>query len=163
MAGALEHAGRSATVYHLTVAGLHNYHVVTNTGAPVLVHNNGCEDTGGQLNDAMYASRREAFRAAKRDAGIPMSEQPARVQRDEKLDDLFGRTILGRDHLPIYPRQYHFTGPGHDPVVILDHGAGHQYGAPGGVGDRGPHFNVREPGERHKSFHGTRPHYMWEE
>ncbi|WP_353962056.1 HNH/endonuclease VII fold putative polymorphic toxin [Actinomyces israelii] len=42
----------------------------------------------------------------------------------------------------IWTREYHFTDPSHDHIVIQDHAAGHAFGE-GGKGDQGPHFNVR--------------------
>ena len=48
-------------------------------------------------------------------------------------------------------------------VVIQEHSRGHNYG---GVGDQGPHFNVREfeyndSGNRNMTFPGTKEHYGW--
>ncbi|WP_423753834.1 HNH/endonuclease VII fold putative polymorphic toxin [Actinomyces israelii] len=42
----------------------------------------------------------------------------------------------------MWTREYHFTDPSHDHIVIQDHAAGHAFGE-GGKGDQGPHFNVR--------------------
>ncbi len=58
-------------------------------------------------------------------------------------------------------KEYHFTRPDGTKVVIQDHAAGHTFGQ-GGVGDQGPHFNVR-PTEKPRTgdVPGTRSHYPW--
>ncbi|WP_183086061.1 Hint domain-containing protein [Propionibacterium australiense] len=52
----IQATGRTQTVHNLAIAGLHNYHVATNTGQAILVHNNqdpitgengACEALGG--------------------------------------------------------------------------------------------------------------------
>ncbi len=52
---------------------------------------------------AAHISRRGALRSAKRDAGIPMSQQPSEVRHVE-MTDQFGRKIIGRDGKPVRTR-----------------------------------------------------------
>ncbi|WP_407945308.1 HNH/endonuclease VII fold putative polymorphic toxin [Paraburkholderia antibiotica] len=42
----------------------------------------------------------------------------------------------------VLTREYQYTRSDGTVVVIQDHGAGHDFGE-GGVGNQGPHFNVR--------------------
>jgi hypothetical protein len=56
-------------------------------------------------------------------------------------------------------REYVFTRPDNSQVIIQDHSAGHRFGQ-GGVGDQGPHFNVRPPeNTRTGRVPGTSEHY----
>ena len=109
--------------------------------------------------NAQFKSRNEAFRAAKRDAGVPTSQQPSKVEL-VLLTDRNGRSILGADHLPIKTREYTFTQPNGESIVIQDHSPGHIYGSPGTPGNQGPHINVR-PGSdtRNGTVPGTLEHY----
>ena len=176
--------GRTTTVHNLTVRSTHNYHVLTTpttshadttgpdtdrttTPTPVLVHNNGdaCGLDGGAverpkgdglLPDKEFPSRHAAYRDAKRDAGVPMSEQPSRV-RSVKMSDSGDHAILDDDGCVIMTTESHFTGPGHKPVVIQNHAAGHVF-PDGGV--EGPHYNVRPPNQlRTGKVRGTSGHY----
>ena len=59
-------------------------------------------------------------------------------------------------------REYLFTREDGTQIVIQDHRAGHQFGE-GGVGDQGPHFNVRPADEtRNGTVPGTATHYPFE-
>jgi len=103
--------------------------------------------------------RSGALNDAKRDLGIPRSQHPDSVER-VPLTDRNGRQILDpTTHQPIVTREYTYTRPDGTKVVVQDHGAGHQFGE-GGVGDQGPHFNVRPP-ENTRTGHvpGTKDHY----
>jgi uncharacterized protein RhaS with RHS repeats len=85
------------------------------------------------------ASRRAAFRDAKRDAGIPNYQHPDGV-RKVPMTDSSGRAVLGPDGKPIMTREYDFTRSDGSRIIIQDHAAGHTRG------DVGPHFNrVRPP------------------
>ena len=115
-----------------------------------------------------WCSRNTAFKKAKRDAGIPRGQHPDRVfdprtgkmgqSRSVPMTDKNRNPINGSDGKPIMTREYEFTRSDGKRVVIQDHGAGHKY--PGGVGDQGPHLNVR-PIEnlRTGKFPGTSEHY----
>jgi hypothetical protein len=79
------------------------------------------------------------------------------------MTDSNGHAVLDDNYKPIRTRQYHYT-VNNDEIVIQDHSAGHQFGD-GGVGDQGPHFNVR-PGSspeelRNGIFPGTEAHYNY--
>ena len=119
----------------------------------------------------MNCSRNGAFNEAKRDAGIPKGQHPDVVvdprtgqqgqSRRVPMTDSNGKAILGPDGKPIMTREYEFTKPDGMKIIIQDHGAGHKY--PGGVGDQGPHLNVRPiDNPRTGKVPGTQPHYPFE-
>jgi hypothetical protein len=102
--------------------------------------------------------RHGAFRQAKRDAGIPSHQHPDRVEA-VPLEDRFRNRIRDDRGNDISTREYHFSPPGKEPVIIQEHTAGHRFGQ-GGVGDQGPHFNVRPAAKpRTGSVSGTQEHY----
>ncbi|WP_240152536.1 HNH/endonuclease VII fold putative polymorphic toxin, partial [Erwinia amylovora] len=117
---------------------------------------------------AGFNSRKEAFRAAKRDAGIPMTQQPDRIfnpktgfhgdHRNVRMTDSNNNPILDKSGNQIWTREYQFTKSDGNKIVIQDHSAGHSY--PGGIGNQGRHLNVR-PIEniRTGSVLGTFDHY----
>jgi len=118
--------------------------------------------------NAQFGSRKEALRAAKRDAGIPMTQYPDRIfnpktgfhgdHRNVRMTDSKNNPILDNNGNQIWTREYQFTRPDGTKIVIQDHSAGHSY--PGGIGNQGPHLNVR-PIEniRTGSVPGTFDHY----
>jgi len=114
--------------------------------------------------NAEFNSRKEALRAAKRDAGIPMTQQPSAVNKIP-LTDRSGRQLMDVKHNPISTREYHYTRSDGSKIVIQEHSAGHIYGPPGTLGNQGPHFNPREPdpitghGSRNMSYPGLPEHY----
>ncbi|WP_420909309.1 Imm50 family immunity protein [Enterobacter sichuanensis] len=71
-----------------------------------------------------------------------MSQQPSKVEL-VPLTDRNGKSILGDDHLPIKTREYTFSRPDGESIVIQDYSPGHIYGPPGTPGNQGPHLNVR--------------------
>ncbi|WP_241831213.1 HNH/endonuclease VII fold putative polymorphic toxin [Salinivibrio kushneri] len=85
-------------------------------------------------------SRKEAFRQAKRDAGVPMSQRPTEIDQPE-LRDGNKAIIIGEDGLPIKTRQYKFVNNKGETVFIQEHSLGHAKSSPR-HGDA-PHFNVR--------------------
>ncbi|WP_332405598.1 HNH/endonuclease VII fold putative polymorphic toxin, partial [Vibrio metschnikovii] len=114
-------------------------------------------------------SRKGAFKQAKRDAGIPFSQNPDKVFNEKtgfmsqynqvKMTDSSGSPILGENGKPIWTREYQFTRGDGSKVVIQDHSAGHYYGE-NGIGDQGAHFNVRPiENTRTGKVAGTLPHY----
>lgn len=138
-----------ATTYNLNVNGHHTYFV---GDAAVWVHNTGtCRPRG----------RSGALKEAKRDLGIPRSQHPDATKR-VKMTSRDGSSVLGPDGKPIMTREYTYKRPDGSKVVVQDHSAGHQFGE-GGVGDQGPHFNVR-PAEntRTGAVPGTQGHYGFE-
>ncbi|WP_345830371.1 RHS repeat-associated core domain-containing protein [Erwinia sp. HDF1-3R] len=118
--------------------------------------------------NSQFNSRKEAFRAAKRDAGIPMTQQPDRIfnpktgfhgdHRNVRMTDSHNNPILDKNGNQIWTREYQFTKTDGNKIVIQDHSAGHSY--PGGIGNQGRHLNVR-PIEniRTGSVPGTLDHY----
>lgn len=102
--------------------------------------------------------RHGAFKAAKRDAEIPKKQHPDRVYKED-MTDRNGKRILDEDGKPVSTRNYQYSRPGKDPVVIQDHGAGHQF-KDGNPGNQGPHFNVRPiDNTRTGTVDGTKAHY----
>jgi hypothetical protein len=72
-----------------------------------------------------------------------------------------GSSVLGPDGKPIMTREYTYSRQDGSKAVIQDHSAGHKFGE-GGVGDQGPHFNVRPPeNTRTGTIPGTREHYKF--
>ncbi|MFJ3822033.1 HNH/endonuclease VII fold putative polymorphic toxin [Streptomyces nodosus] len=141
-------------MYNLTVADLHTYYVLAGE-TPVLVHNSNCVPSTRVL-----PSRNAAFRSAKRDLGIPNGQQPDEL-RMTPMTDRSGRQIMNPDGTPVMTREYVFTRGGGDRVIIQDHSAGHYYGE-GGVGDQGPHLNVRPfENARTGKVPGTAQHYEY--
>ncbi|MDD9951069.1 MAG: HNH/endonuclease VII fold putative polymorphic toxin [Zetaproteobacteria bacterium] len=112
-----------------------------------------------------YQSKSDAFGAAKRDLGIPKGQQPD-VVKSLDLQDKWGNKVLDCNGRVINTREYHYTRADGSKVVIQEHSAGHKFGQ-GGVGDQGPHYNVRpyDPntgnGSRNGSVAGTKDHYSY--
>ena len=100
---------------------------------------------------ALFKSRNEAFRAAKRDTGIPMNQQPDRIfnpktgfygdHRNVPMTDSRKNPIIDSNGNQVWTREYQFTKTDESKIVIQDHSAGHSY--PNGIGDQGRHLNIR--------------------
>ncbi|WGZ96377.1 MAG: polymorphic toxin-type HINT domain-containing protein [Candidatus Thiothrix putei] len=132
-------------MYNLEVADFHTYAV---SDQELWVHNTCKLGRSGALN------------SAKSDLGIPRMQHPDGVKR-VPMTDSNRKAIIGSNGKPIMTREYTYTRPDGSKVVIQDHSAGHQFGQ-GGVGDQGPHFNVRPPeNTRTGSVPGTQDHYSW--
>ncbi|NUU69217.1 type IV secretion protein Rhs, partial [Enterobacteriaceae bacterium BIT-l23] len=102
-------------------------------------------------------SRRDAFRQAKRDAGIPMRQQPSAITRPDLLDGS-GKKILDDKGLPVKTRQYEFTDENGKTVFIQEHSLGHAKATIGHGFE--PHFNIRPPENINTgSVPGTHGHY----
>jgi hypothetical protein len=124
----------------------------------VLYELQGGEEGGGAALTT-EPGRGGAFAQAKRDAGIPVSQQPDSVSRVE-MTDPNGKVVLGENGKPIMTREYLFTRADGSKVIIQDHSAGHDFGRPDGRGNQGPHFNVRPADRpRHGEVPGTKGHY----
>lgn len=105
-------------------------------------------------------SRRDAFRSARRDAGIPIGQHPFMIET-ATMRTRGGDAILNSDGLPIDTREYYYRRGDRSVVVIQEHSAGHQFGQ-GGVGDQGPNFNARPlENTRTGKVPGTDEHYSW--
>jgi RHS repeat-associated protein len=102
-------------------------------------------------------SRRDAFRQAKRDAGIPVAQQPNRIYKEPLLDGSKNK-IVDKDGKLIETRNYEFTNIKGETIVIQEHSLGHPKATPGHGAD--PHFNVR-PISNTQTGHveGTHGHY----
>ncbi|MEU5788768.1 HNH/endonuclease VII fold putative polymorphic toxin [Micromonospora purpureochromogenes] len=143
------------TMRDLTVSDVHTYYVIAGK-TPVLVHN--CGD--GVPSHKNLPSRNAAFREAKRDLGIPMSQQPLEIQ-SVPMTNRDGMQIMNGQGRPVMTREYIFVRGGGERVVIQDHSFGHQFGE-GGVGDQGRHLNVRPwSNTRTGKVPGTAQHYEY--
>ena len=116
-----------------------------------------------------FNSRNEALRVAKRDAGIPMNQHPdvvfstknQRMQQfnQEMMTGKHGNPVLNSSKKTIWTRVYQYTRSDGSKVIIQDHSAGHDFGE-GGIGNQGPHINVRPiDNTRAGSVPGTLDHY----
>ena len=85
-------------------------------------------------------SRRDSLRQAKRDAGVPVTQHPEQVSRDN-LRDGNGSKILQENGHPVTTRQYHYTSTEGNPVIIQEHSLGHDIATHGH--GKEAHFNVR--------------------
>jgi len=104
---------------------------------------------------AVVVSRNEAFNEAKRDAGIPTTQSPDRVEH-VPMTDRSGRVVQDSRGNVVLTREYHFTNSRGESIIIQDHGFGHpDFGL-------GPHFNVRPASNpRTGSVQGTQGHYQF--
>jgi hypothetical protein len=102
-------------------------------------------------------SRRDAFRQAKRDAGIPKSQQPSRVFKEPLLDGN-GNKMFDSNGKMIETRNYEYTRPNKEPITIQEHSLGHTKATPNHGAE--PHFNVRPNSNTNTgSVPGTHGHY----
>uniref|UniRef100_UPI003BA2F89F RHS repeat-associated core domain-containing protein n=1 Tax=Pseudomonas yamanorum TaxID=515393 RepID=UPI003BA2F89F len=119
-------------------------------------------------------SRKGAFRQAKRDAKIPMSQEPDMITNPRtgavkqyeivKMTDINGKNILNDAGKPIYTRVYKYTMTDGSAVLIQDHSAGHRFGSKNGAGDQGAHFNLRPIEKpRNGKVPGANEHYSFKE
>ncbi|SHF25206.1 HNH/Endo VII superfamily nuclease toxins [Vibrio gazogenes DSM 21264] len=106
-------------------------------------------------------SRKDALRQAKRDAGVPMSQQP-KVEHVDLLNG-YGEKVLDKNGLPVRAREYHYTNMNGEHVVIQEHSLGHTKVTP--LHGLEPHFNVRQVDQHTgevlntSNFPGTHGHY----
>ena len=111
-------------------------------------------------SDARVPGRHGAFRQAKRDAGIPSHQHPEKITKTA-MTDRWNNKIFDEHGKEIYTREYEFSRPGQKSVIIQEHSAGHKYGQ-GGIGDQGPHFNIRPVDKvRTGKVAGTKEHYSF--
>ncbi|WP_082079617.1 RHS repeat-associated core domain-containing protein [Cupriavidus basilensis] len=158
--------------YHDAETGLHyNRHRYYDPGTGRFISKDPIGLAGG-INVYQYASnpvewvdplgltgRNCAFRKAKRDARIPMSQQPDSINRVPMTNN--GCPVM-HGNKRVVTREYKFTRSDGSVVVIQDHGAGHSFGE-GGIGDQAAHFNVRPiANTRTGSVDGTQAHYPFE-
>ncbi|MEX5630888.1 RHS repeat-associated core domain-containing protein, partial [Pseudomonas marginalis] len=117
-------------------------------------------------------SRNGAFRQAKRDAQIPMSQSPdvmthpetgrTTQYKIENMTDLNDKKILDATGHPIETRVYQFTRADGSQILIQDHSAGHKFGRADGVGDQTTHFNLRPIEQpRNGRVIGAEAHYFF--
>ncbi|MFK3795297.1 RHS repeat-associated core domain-containing protein [Pseudomonas sp. NPDC088444] len=102
------------------------------------------------------ASRRDAFRQARLDAGVPLSQQPYAVSKPY-LEDGYGGYVY-KDYKKIQTRSYHFMTNDGKKLIIQDHSYGHVKAMPKHGAE--PHFNVRPIDKpQNGSVEGTYGHY----
>lgn len=104
-------------------------------------------------------SRKGAFKKAKRDAGISVSQQPYDVKYEPMRSAEYegGHIIKDDNGNIIMTREYYFKNNSGETIVIQDHSAGHEKGG------QGSHFNIRpEYNTRTGHVPGTQDHYPFE-
>lgn len=111
--------------------------------------------------DKYHETRRAAFRAAKRDNRVPVSQQPEEVvrQNDEKWDE-YG---LNREKNRALYRFVMYllnllTGSSDRKEIHIREDTDYSYGAVGGLGDQDEHFNSGEVNEEREKL--RRHHYF---
>lgn len=111
--------------------------------------------------DKYYKTRRAAFRAAKRDNGVPVSQQPMEVIRpnDEKWDEYGLDRNKNRSlyRFIVYLLNM-LTGFSERKEVRIREDADYSYGSDYGVGDQDDHFNSGAVNERRTKL--KRHHYF---
>ncbi len=126
---------KSDVVYNLTIEGVHTYYVEV-SDEWVLVHNDGCRPPN--LSPA-GSGRSGAFNQAKRDSGVPTSQQPVEVTPNKTRQ---GNPQPGR----IYKFEVPSPGGGKPrEVIIRDDAGGHSFGV-NNPQNRGRHFNAGDNG-----------------
>ena len=101
-------------------------------------------------------SRREAFRQAKRDADIPLTQNPSALTRPNLLDENKRPIIKGGS--PLETRQYEYRNNRGEVVLIQEHSLGHKKATQGHGAE--PHFNVRPAADEWTGhLPGTHGHY----
>ena len=102
-------------------------------------------------------SRRDAFRQAKRDAGIPMGQQPKKVYYTDLMDG-HGKPVMGKNNNPIQTRNYEFADNNSETITFQEHSLGHIKSNPGDPASK-PHFNIRDSNLGTGHVDGTHGHY----
>lgn len=89
---------------------------------------------------------------------MPRGQQPESKDK-VRMTDRNGKAVLDKNGKPVVTRETTHTYTKGEKIVIQDHSAGHQFGK-GGIGDRGPHLNVR-PADNTRSgqVSGTKEYY----
>ncbi len=114
--------GRAETVHNLTIAGLHNYHVVTDTGQAILVHNqtvNGCGPEEWAANRAaeLQSQVPEASRGR-----VTMGAGVVETVEGEQIHVIATSEPRGylRKGVTANPDEVVATGDGHAETTIID-------------------------------------------
>ena len=141
--------GEVADTFNFEVQGFHTYFV----GESSLWVHNACPGARPPSFTPEGAGRSGAFRQAKRDAGIPMGQQPARVLPNL---DRNGRVVRNPDGTPQRGRIYEYeirdaSGRLLRTIRILEHAEGHRF-PDNPTQDRGPHFNGPDPDNNHYDY-----------
>ena len=103
-------------------------------------------------------SRRDAFRQAKRDAGIPLSHSPYLTLKT-KLKDGYGDYHYSEGRI-VYTRDYYFLNIKGERLIIQDHSHGHSKAMP--LRGAEAHFNVRPIiNPTTGNFKGAHGHYNY--
>jgi hypothetical protein len=114
--------------------------------------------TPGKKTSYQAINRKDAFKQARQDAGIPASQLPYDVKKPF-LDNGYGEYIVKKGHI-VTTREYYFVNSKGERVIIQDHSYEHLKAEP----HRGaePHLNVR-PLSNPRTGHlkGTHGHYNY--
>ncbi|MEQ7922637.1 RHS repeat-associated core domain-containing protein [Xanthomonas sp. WHRI 1810A] len=114
----------------------------------------------GKKTSYQGTSRRDAFRQARLDAGIPASQIPKAIVK-QKLEDGYGDYVYKKNWEIVQTRDYHFVSNKGSTVIIQEHNYGHIKAEP--LRGAEPHFNVRPSDNmRTGSIEGTHGHYNFD-
>ncbi len=101
-------------------------------------------------------SRRDAFRQAKRDAEIPINQQPKRIFYEDLIEN--GKRVLDSNGNPIQTRNYYYINKNGEEIIIQEHSLGHRIAKLKNGGE--PHFNIRPSNNiRNGHLYKTHGHY----
>jgi hypothetical protein len=116
----------------------------------------------GEIKDVVgrYGGRGGAFNQAKRDAGIPVSQQPYKTEKVNLIDSKTKEPVMNhKTNQPVQVNEYHYINKDGKEIVIQDHAKGHDFGQ-GGIGNQDSHFNVRPINNTQTGkVPNTKPHY----
>ncbi len=101
-------------------------------------------------------SRKAALRQAKRDAGIPMGQQPKKVYHTDLMNG--NKSVKDENGVPIQTRNYEFTNSKGETITIQEHSLGHKKANSNDPAAK-PHFNVRDSNLETGSVDNTHGHY----
>lgn len=152
----IEYLDTPIAVYNFKVEDFHTYFVGY---SGVLVHNASCGTTTTSDSTEELPGRSGALNQAKRDADIPRTAQPTKVEHVPMTEPEYagGHVLKDDSGNVIYTREYHYMNQSGEEIVIQEHSAPH-------IGSQGPHFNVRPANNTRKgTVSGTKEHYPFKE
>ena len=111
--------------------------------------------------DQTFSTKKAARRKALRDAGIPNSQTPEKVE-DVPVTDSDGKVVLDEDGRVVMGKEETYTTNGRDRVVLQDHPKGHHYNRGDQSNNDRPHFHVRpSTNTRTGKLPGVSGHYFY--
>ncbi|GEM_PF-5709413 len=111
---------------------------------------------GRDRYNCFFLTRNFAFRQAREDALIPLSQSPFQVRKVVLLDG--NSRVLDQNGQTIWVREYFYKNKEGEVIVIQEHTHGHREGTR--EAGQLPHFNVRPVHDLHNGkVPGTAAHY----